>query len=152
MLAVDFLELLDGVSGVFLRVEKIETLIVEPVGRFVGRRIVLFGEHVEAAAGAEARRHHRDSKRAKRDQPKHRGCVVMSAVPWGTASLAAKVSNTDPLRERVASPASPVFQRRLCAPVYTKMQALAMRLSRHSARIKAKVKAKSPDFQDTSGP
>src|SRR6187401_303482 len=92
------------------------------------------------------------STRAKRDQPKHRGCVVMSAVPWGTASLAAKVSNTDPLRERVASPASPVFQRRLSAPVYLKTQALAMRLSRHSARIKAKVKAKTPDFQDTSGP
>jgi hypothetical protein len=74
MLAVDFLELLDGVSGVFLRVEKIEALVVEPVGRFVGRRIVLFGEQVEAAAGAEARRHHRDSQHAREAGP--------ARTPW----------------------------------------------------------------------
>src|SRR5262249_16361069 len=40
----------------------------------------------------------------------------------------------------------------LSAPVYPKIANFVMRLSRHSARIKAKVKAKSRGFQDTSGP
>jgi hypothetical protein len=64
MLAVDFLELLDRVSGILLRVEKIEALVLEPVGRFVGRRIVLFGEYVETAARPEARGHHCHSQHA----------------------------------------------------------------------------------------
>ena len=66
MLAVDFLELLDRVLGVLLRVEKVEALVVEPVGRLVGRRVVLFAENVEAAAGAEARGHRSDSQHARK--------------------------------------------------------------------------------------
>jgi hypothetical protein len=65
--------------------------------------------------------------------------------------LAAKVSNTT-LYANVSLPPLARFPTAAIAPVYTKLQALAMRLSRHSARIKAKVKAKSLDFQDTSGP
>jgi hypothetical protein len=45
------------------------------------------------------------STRASRDQD----FGGMVSARCNTASLAAKVSTTDPLRERVASPASPAF-------------------------------------------
>ena len=69
MLAVDFLEFLDRLLGILLCVEEIEALVVEPVGRLVGRRVVLFGEQIEAAAGAEAHRQHRNSQNARKARP-----------------------------------------------------------------------------------
>ncbi len=63
VLAVDLLELLRRGRRVVLGVEEIEALVVEPVGGFVGRRVVL-AEKIEAAAGAQARRQQHHGQRA----------------------------------------------------------------------------------------
>jgi hypothetical protein len=60
MLTIDFLEFLDCLLGILLRVEKIETLVVEPVGGLIGGRVILLGEHIEAAAGAKDARQKSD--------------------------------------------------------------------------------------------
>jgi hypothetical protein len=56
MLTVDFLEFLDRFPGVLLLVEEIESLIVEPVGGRIRRRVVFLAEKIEAAASAEGTR------------------------------------------------------------------------------------------------
>jgi hypothetical protein len=53
MLTVDFLEFLDRFLRILLLVEEIESLIVEPVGGLIRRRVIFLGEKIEAAAGAE---------------------------------------------------------------------------------------------------
>jgi hypothetical protein len=70
--------------------------------------------------------------------------------------LAAKVLNTN-ASTRSCFPEKAASQKTFALrddpqPGYPKTTSLAMRLSRHSARIKAKVKPKSSGFQDTSGP
>ena len=56
MLTVDFLEFLDRFLGILLLVEEIESLIVEPVGGRIRRRVIFLAEKIEAAAGAEGTR------------------------------------------------------------------------------------------------
>src|SRR5262245_63542367 len=54
MLTIDFLEFLDRLLGILLRVEEIEALVVEPVGGCIRGHVLLLGEHVETAAGGKA--------------------------------------------------------------------------------------------------
>src|SRR5665213_2733873 len=63
MLAVDFLEFLDRLGGVFLLVEEEEAFIVEPFGRLV-RRCVVFVEPTRT--GAQARGQQKDRQGAHR--------------------------------------------------------------------------------------
>ena len=65
MLAVDLLELLRRVLGIFLGIEEVQTLIVELVRRLIGKDGIL----VEHAAGAEQSRERRKQEKARQCPP-----------------------------------------------------------------------------------
>src|SRR5262249_49096467 len=134
VLAVDFLEFLDRLFGILLRVEKIKTLVVKPVGGRIRGDIVLLREHVETAAGAEAARQKSDRANTGNRHPS----ATQRRAP-GHSSAYESLEH-----ERIHAkllPRKGGFAKDLCAarrsaPVYPKTTRLAMRLSRHSARIK----------------
>src|SRR5512143_3355250 len=153
VLTIDFLEFLDRVSCVLLRIEKIETFVVEPISGLVWRRVLLFGEKVETTASAERPCQQCDGQEPRGTRPGRRFWRRGHASGTFSQSVVCHEDlNTNLPTRTCCFPRSATLQARPSAPVLPKTRALAMRLSRHSARIKAKVKAKSLDFQDTSGP
>ena len=153
MLTIDFLEFLDRLLGVLLGVEKVKTLVVEPVGGLIRGDVVLLREHIETAAGAEAARQESNRANTRNRHPSatfQRNGHAFGHNP-GYESLEHERIHAK-LLPRKGGFAKDLCAARRSAPVYPKTTRLAMRLSRHSARIKAKVKPKSSGFQDTSGP
>jgi hypothetical protein len=143
VLTIDFLEFLDRLLGIGLRVEKIEPLVVEPVGGLIGGRVVLLGEKIETTAGSKAARQESDRAYTRHRHP--------SAVHnSGYESLEHERIHAKLLPRKAAS--QNIFALRDNRAGLSENTSLAMRLSRHSARIKAKVKPKSSGFQNTSGP
>src|SRR5512140_2989863 len=91
--------------------------------------------------------------RANRVQPAAFFGAMKSLAPDGTVCFVIKFLNSNSSTRTCCFPES-----RLCKGLhsanyprhsYPKTRIIAMRLSRHSARIKAKVKAESRGFQDT---
>jgi hypothetical protein len=56
MLAINLLELFNRFPWILLGVEQIESLIVEPVGGLIRKRLLFLAEKIEAAARTEATR------------------------------------------------------------------------------------------------
>src|SRR3974390_3924098 len=65
MLAIDFLELLCRFLRFMLDIEVIETLVVEAIGRFVGRLVVAIAAKIDAATGAQTPGQKENHRRAR---------------------------------------------------------------------------------------
>src|SRR3974390_3166186 len=111
MLAVDFLEFLDRVFGLFLRVQVVGAFVVQAIGRFVRRQLVLLEQAIEAGTAAEPD--------GEREQCRgHRG------------------THSSAQRRFVPAPPAPPLHWPPPAGL-DKKPGFAKRLGRHSARIKA---------------
>ena len=123
MLAIDFLEFLGGLLWVFLLVEKVEALIVEPVGGLVGQRPLLL-EKIEAAASRQGRRRLAASNITPTARAKRRPCFGRDRRPRAC--------------DLVLPRRGPAGKRLYTRVDVNEITRLRQAISGHSARIKAR--------------